>query len=142
MSVMSDFLESQILTHLLGTGSWTKPSTLALALATSPITDSDTSLSGKEVANANGYARVIAGPSDTVWAEGTQGGYTTRYNVSTIAFPQATGSWGTVVDLALCNSAQHNGGNVLMRATVTPNVTVSSGIILLFDAGQIVWGID
>ena len=44
MSAMSNYLEDQLVKHLFRTGSFTKPTVIAVALCTSAPTDSDISL--------------------------------------------------------------------------------------------------
>ena len=51
---LSDFLRDEIIKHMHRTGSWTKPTTLAVCLCSQPVVSGDTgSLTGKELANSN-----------------------------------------------------------------------------------------
>lgn len=90
MANFSNYLEDQIIQHIFRTGSFTKPTTLAIALLTSAATDSDDGSTITEVANANGYARQSLNPLDANWAA-TAGGNGQTSNSSAITFPQATG---------------------------------------------------
>ena len=56
MSAMSDYLENEILDHILGTGAYTAPTTVYVGLSTATLADdaSGTELSG------SGYARQSA----------------------------------------------------------------------------------
>ena len=134
MANMSDYLETQLINHVFRTSSYTKPSTLAIALCTSAPTDSDTgSLTGKEVSNAGSYARVALNPLDANWAA-TSGGNGTTSNVSTITFPTATADWGTVTHVAICDSSTYGGGNLLFWGPLTASKTVSNGDTLTLSA--------
>lgn len=89
------------------------------------------------------YARAQLNPSASNWLS-TQGntaaissgtGGTTSNN-STITFTTATGSWGTVVGLAICDAATN--GNILFYGTLSVNKTVSSGDTVQISTGQLV----
>ena len=56
MSAMSDYLENEILDHILGTGSYTMPSAVYIGLSTGSFGDDN---SGTEL-SGSGYARVAA----------------------------------------------------------------------------------
>ena len=56
MSAMSDYLENEILDHILGTGAYTMPTTVYVGLATASFNDDN---SGTEL-SGNGYARQSA----------------------------------------------------------------------------------
>src|SRR5579883_3286907 len=89
---MSDFLETSLINHVFRTSSYSKPSTLALALLTSAPTDSSTGSTIVEVTNAGSYARVALNPLDTNWAATSSGNGTTS-NSNAITFPTATADW-------------------------------------------------
>jgi len=97
-SEATDFLEAELIKHIFRTGSFTKPTVLAHALATAAIVDADTGAAITEVTDANAYARVDRPPLDANWAAPTAG---LTDNVADITFTQATGSWGTVTDVGI-----------------------------------------
>jgi len=137
MTAMSDYLEQQLVNHLFRTASYAKPSTLAVALCTATVSDSDTTLAGKEVANAGGYARQTRNPSDTNWTSvAASGGYEAQ-NAANIDFPQATANWGTITYAAICDSATYNGGNMLFYGALVASRTVQTGDIFRFSAGAL-----
>ena len=71
---MSDYLELQVITHMLRTTSWTRPTTIAIALHMSDPGDTTAGAAATEVANANGYARATRAQGDANWAApGTTG---------------------------------------------------------------------
>jgi hypothetical protein len=133
MANFSDYLEDQLLTHIFRTSSYTKPTTLAIALLTSAATDSDTGASITEVSNANAYARQTLNPLDANWTL-TSG---TSDNASAITFPQATGNWGTIVGVAIVDSATYGAGNMLFHGTLAENKTVNNGDTFSFDIGDL-----
>lgn len=142
MSAMSDYLETALINHIFRSTSFTAPTTLAIALATSAIVDSDTTLSGKEVANSFAYARQTLNPGTGNWAA-TSGGNGTTSNSSTITFgPASGGSWGTVTHVAICDDATYNGGNLLFWGALTTSKTVNDGDTLRFNTGDLQIQID
>lgn len=136
MSALSDFAEVEIRKHMLRTGSWTKPTTLRVALATSATSDSQTGATITEVTNANSYARTGPDPLDANWtgASSTDG---LSDNASAITFPTASGSWGTVSHMALVDSATYGAGNVYVHGALTASKTVASGDVFQFAAGAL-----
>lgn len=135
---MSNYLETQVLTHLLGTASYTKPSTIAVALCTTAPTDSSTGATIVEVPNSNSYARQTLNPSDSNWT--ISGGQV--QNAVQIEFPAASGSWGTVTHVAILDSATHGAGNMLFHGALGASKTVGSGDILRISIGGITITLD
>lgn len=121
---MADYLEGQIITHAFRTGSWTKPTVLAVALGT---TCSDSSFT--EIANSGSYARVNANPLDATWAAASGGNGTTS-NVGAIAFPTPTGNWNSgnpITHFAIYDSATYGAGNLYFCAALTASKSVNNG---------------
>lgn len=140
MSAFSNYLENSLITHIFRTASYTKPTTLAIALLTTAAVDGDTgafSGTGVEVANANGYARQTLNPSDSNWAA-PSGGNGVTSNLATVTFPRATGSWGNVVGLAVVDSATYGQGNLLFYGALATPRTIDSGTTLSFEPGDLV----
>ena len=141
MASMSDYLEGQLRTHLFRTGSFTKPTVLAVALLTAASADADTGATGgKEVANAGAYARQTLNPLDANWtAASSTDGLTD--NASAITFPVATANWGTITHLWIVDSATYGAGNVLFHGALTSSVIINSGGQLIINVGDlnIVW---
>jgi len=140
MSEMSDFLEDELVKHLFRTGSFTKPTVMAIALLTTAADDDDSGVfsgaTGVEVTNANAYARQDEPPLDANWTA-TAGGDGQTDNVSAITFPQATGSWGTVVAMAFVSSATFDTGSMYFHSTVTTSRTIDNGDTAEFAIGAI-----
>lgn len=136
MSQMSDYLEGQLRTHIFRTGSFTKPSVLAIALCTSAPTDASTGATLPEVANAGAYARQTLNPLDANWtAPDATGGLTD--NAIAITFPTATASWGTVTHVAILDSATYGAGNMLFYGALDVAKTVNVGDTFKFAIGDL-----
>ena len=136
MSQMSDYLEGQIRAHIFRTASFTKPTVLAIALCTAAPTDASTGATITEVANANGYARQTLNPLDANWtAASSTDGLTD--NASAITFPVATGAWGTVTHVAICDSATWGAGNMFLYGTLAVSKVVGSGDTFKFNIGDL-----
>ena len=131
MAEASDYLEGELITHLFRTNTFTKPSTIALALLTTAAIDSDSGVftdgTGVEVPNSNGYARLTGASvdaGDANWAadDGSNG---QTSNLKTLTFAEIiTGAWGTISDMAIVDNGTHNAGNMWFRGAMgTPRVT-------------------
>lgn len=131
MSQMSDWLEGQIRAHIFRTATYTKPTVDAIALATVTTTDAMTGATITEVPNSNSYARQNVAPLDANWsAASSTDGITS--NVAAIVFPTATGSWGTILGIAICDSATWGAGNNVIHGSLTASKTVGNGDIFQF----------
>ena len=140
MSEMSDYLEGQLIAHIFRTSTFSKPSALAIALLTTGAADSDSAVfttgTGVEVTNAGAYARVARNPADANWSAPSTGDGQTD-NVAAVTFTQATGSWGSVSDMAIVDNATYNTGNMLFYSAVDTGRTISTGDTAEFAAGAI-----
>ena len=106
---------------------------LADNTATSPLTNlyvslhtADPTASGNQSsseANYTGYARVAVAR--------TTGGWTVTTNsvspASTISFPPCTGGTNTITNFAV-GTASTGAGKILYTGTVSPNISVASGV--------------
>jgi len=138
---MSDYLEEELLTHIFRTSSFTKPTVLSIALLTTGAAETDdgqfTTGTGVEVPNSNSYARQTLNPLDANWSDPSAGTQGETDNLSEIAFPQASGSWGTIVAIAICDSATYDAGNMLLYGTLTASKAVGSGDTFKFAIGDL-----
>lgn len=123
MSAMSDYLENEILDHILGTGAYTMPTTVYVGLSTGSFGDDN---SGTEL-TGNNYARVSA--TFTAAASGTTS------NSAAIEFAAATGSWGSVSHFGIFDAA--SAGNLLIHGAFTTAKTIASGDILKISTGDL-----
>lgn len=123
MSAMSDYLENEILDHILGTGAYTMPSTVYVGLSTGSFGDDN---SGTELSGSN-YSRVAATFS------AASGGTTS--NSGAIEFSAATGSWGSVSHFGIFDAS--TAGNLLIHGAFSVAKTIATGDILKISAGDL-----
>ena len=122
MSAMSDYLENEILDHILGTGAYTMPATVYVGLSTGSFNDDN---SGSEL-TGNNYAREYI-----TFAAASSG---SADNSAAVEFNAATGSWGTVSHFGLFDAL--SGGNLLIHGALTASKVISSGDILKIAIGD------
>ena len=130
MSEFSDYLENELLDHLMGKGEYTPP-TVYVALSTADPTDDASGLSEP----SDGYARVETEAAD--WNAASSGSID---NANDISFPEASGSWGTITHVALYDAATN--GNMLGYSALDSSQAVASGEILKFAAGDLAISLD
>jgi len=123
MSAMSDYLENEILDHILGTGAYTMPTTVYVGLSTGSFGDDN---SGTEL-TGNNYARVAA--TFSAAASGTTS------NSAAIEFAAATGSWGSISHFGIFDAS--SAGNLLIHGAFTTAKTIASGDILKISTGDL-----
>lgn len=134
---MSDYLEGQVRAHIHRTATFTKPTVLAIALATASTTDAHTGATFTEVTNANAYARQGLNPADANWSAASSTDGETD-NVAAITFPTCTTStWGTVTDVVIADSATYGAGNAFLHGALTASKTVGVGDIFQFAANAL-----
>ena len=144
MAALSDYLENKLIDHLLRTATFSQPSVIAIALCTAAPTGADTGATIDEVANANGYTRKALNPSNSNWAA-TQGGTSgassgtdgITSNAIDIEFDAASGSWGTITHIAVCDSATWGAGNLLFYGALSAPTAVDGGDQVTVDAGSL-----
>lgn len=124
----SDYLENALLNQLFRGSSYSFPGTLYVGLYTAAPTDAG---GGTEV-SGNSYARVAVTANTSNWANSTAGATS---NSNAITFPQASGSWGTVVALGIFDAS--TSGNLLAWADLTTNKLVGNGDTPSFAAGDL-----
>lgn len=139
MSAASDYLELEILDHILGEGNrnYTPATNLYIGLHTADPTDAGT---GTEV-SGNAYARVNAdvdsssGAFDAATQPST--GSTYSANTQTITFPTASGgNWGTITHIGIWDAS--TSGNLLFHGALTASKVVNDGDTFQIQAGNLV----
>lgn len=130
MAAATDFLEDELLDHLLNNNAYTSPNPIHVSLHTAATADDG---SGTEV-SGNGYARVSvdSGMVDQWTLAG--GGAGLADNTNDITFPQATGNQGTVTHTAIFDAASM--GNMLIHGALTTSRDVLDGDTFEFQAGD------
>jgi hypothetical protein len=111
----TNYTDNKLIDHLLGSGTYTKPSTLYVALFVG-----DPSSGGTEVSTSgSAYARVTS--TFTI-----SGGNAT--NTAAIEWATATSSWGTIDWVAIYDAS--TSGNQLVTAALSSAKTIASGDVL------------
>jgi len=123
MSAMSDYLENEILDHVLSTGAYTMPSTIYVGLSTGSFGDDD---SGTEL-SGSGYTR----QSITFAAASSA----SAASSATVTFPTATGSWGSVSHYGIYDAS--TSGNLLIHGAFSAAKTIGSGDVLRINSGDL-----
>lgn len=120
----TDYLETQILNHVLRNTSYSSPTAIYVGLFT--VAPDDTG-GGTEV-SGGAYSRQLAtftAPSPDSCS-----------NDADVTFPIATADWGTIVAFALFD--QSSGGNMLYYTNLTASRDVMTSDQFRFPSGQLV----
>ncbi len=123
----TDYLENKLIAHTFSNTAFTSPSTVYVALYTVAPTDSS---AGTEV-TGGGYARQSAAFTTT---------NNQASNTSAIEYPTATAGYGTVVAVAVLDSA--SSGNMLAYAALSTSKTISTGDVFRIPAGDLDISLD
>lgn len=121
-----DYAENKMLDHITGKTSFTKPTSYVGLSTADPLDDA----SGLAEPSGSGYARVTTAGAD--WAVASAGATS---NATILAFPEASGSWGTITHFALFDAL--SGGNMLAHADLTTPRAVTAATILRFAIGDL-----
>lgn len=130
----TDFLENELLDHVLGPGPYTAPGTVYIGLSTTTPSDAGASFTEP---SGFGYARVGVTNNATNWPAASGG---SKSNANPIAFPEASGSWGTITYFGIFDAV--SGGNLLMKGALAASKAITNGDTLQFNAGAIVVTLD
>ena len=123
MTAMSDFLENEILDHVLGTGSYTMPSAPHIALSTGSFGDDN---SGTELSGSAYTRKPIAFAAASSASAATN---------ATVTFPTATGSWGAVAFWGIFDAS--TSGNLLIHGAFAASKTIGNGDVLRINSGDL-----
>lgn len=134
MAGFSDYLEEQVLTHLLRTSTFTKPTTIYIAACTAAPSDTDTGSTIVEP-SGNGYARAQLNPSDANWSDPSAGTQGETDNLAEVIFPTATGSWGTITHVAVVDASSN--GNLWAFGTLDEAKSIVNNDTLTFAIGDL-----
>lgn len=124
MGSISNYLENELLDHVLNQNTYSPPSTVYLGLSTAdPLDDG----SGLSEPSGGGYARQAI----------TFGAASSRRVTQNadVTFPQATADWGTITHWALFDAA--TGGNMLAHGSLASSKNVVSGNTPSVASGEV-----
>lgn len=125
----SNFLENELLDHVLGNAVYTAPATMYVAAFTAAPSDSG---GGTEV-SGGAYARVAVTNNATNWPAAASG---VKSNGTAVSFAEATASWGTVAAAGIFDAP--TAGNLLYWGDLAASKAIGIGDTLRFDPGDIV----
>ncbi len=128
MGSFSDYTENAVLDHLFRHVSLTSPAAVYCALYTSNPNETNV---GAEVSGGS-YARVA------ITNSAASGGSIT--NSTQIAFPTASGSWGTITHFAIFDALTT--GNMLAYGALGSSQGVTTGQRPVFDASALTITLD
>lgn len=127
----SNYLSIKLLDHVLGDTAYTAPATVYIGLWTSGLEDEATgSTSGQP--SGGSYARAAVTNNTTNWPNATGTTTALKQNGTSIAFPTATGAWGTITQFALLDAATL--GDILFWGTLTTSKIIGNGDTASFSA--------
>lgn len=125
----SNYLRDVVLDEVWGASNYTAATNIYVALSTTTPTADDTNVTEP---SGNGYARVEVTNNLTNFPAAVDGA---KSNGTTITFPEATGSWGTVTHFVLYDAS--TGGNMLGFGALTTSKTIESGDTASFATGDL-----
>lgn len=123
MSAMSDYLENEILDHVLNVGSYTAPSALYVGLSTASFNDDN---SGTELSGGS-YSRQAV-----TFSAASSG---TTSNNAAVEFSPATSAWGVITHYGIFDAS--TGGNLLIHGAFTSSRTIAVGDIVKIIVGDL-----
>lgn len=129
MGSKSDYLENELLDHVLGGENYIRPATVYIALYTVTPTDAG---GGTEVAGAS-YERKAVTNNSTNWPAAAGG---SKSNGTLIEFVTAEEGWGAIVAWGIFDAL--TGGNLTWWGAVTTEKEITEGDIATFPIGDIV----
>ena len=118
----TSYTDNALLGHLLGSTTYTKPSTLYVALFIGDPAGSGTEIS----TSGSAYARIAA--TFTI-----SSGVAT--NTAAVEWATATSAWGSITWVAIYDAV--TGGNQLVTAQLASAKTIGSGDVLRIPIGQL-----
>jgi hypothetical protein len=123
------YASNKILDNLFGATGITLPSNYYVGLSTTTISSTGT---GATEPVGNSYARVAVLNTKAYFSSAANGELS---NLSSITFPVATGSWGTISHVFLSDLA--TGGNIWYFDALQTTRIVQSGATLVFLASAL-----
>jgi len=126
MTAFSDYLENELLDHVLRNAAYTQPATVYVGLATSSFAD-DNSGTGEISTTGTAYARQAA-----TFAAAASGSCSTS---ATITWPTATANWGVISHFGVFDAS--TAGNLLYHGALTASKTINNGDTFEITSGNL-----
>ncbi len=130
MGFLSDNDANNMLDARFGAVASSAPATYYVGLSTTTPTNTGSNITEP---SGNAYARVAVTNNTTNWPAAAS---RSKSNGTTITFPTATGSWGTVTHFVLFDAA--TAGNMRAWGALTASQSVASGATPDFPVGALV----
>ena len=124
----SDFLELELLDHVLGNAAYSAPATVYIALYTATPSDAG---GGTEVSGGS-YVRKSVANNATQWPAAAAGA---KANGEIIEFVEASADWGEIQAFGIFDA--ESAGNLMYWGPISPFKTVLSGDTAKFPVGDI-----
>ena len=131
-TAFSNYLENEVLDHLLSAATFTAAATLHYALHLS-LNDAGT---GTEITGGS-YARQAVTNNATNFPAASGG---LKSNGALVNFGTASANWGTVQYISLWDAS--SGGNLYFYGLLDVSIPILNGDSLSFPIGTIVFGLD
>lgn len=136
MAAFSDYLENELLDHILRNEAYVAPASVWIALFTADNGLEAGTITGEVSGGA--YARVeVGGTSGLTFSLAAAG---SSSNEQDITFPTATADWGTITNAAIMDAS--TAGNVLFHGALTTAKTVTTGDTFKFLLGDLTITLD
>lgn len=136
MSAASDFLENEVLDHVLGEGArdFTSPATLFIALFNNTSTNAATNLEAGTLTDEVSTSGTAYSRKEVNFAAASSGSAATS---ATVTFDTATASQGTITHVAIMDGGTVGAGNVLFYGALTAAKTVDTGDTFQISSGNL-----
>lgn len=131
----TEYLETAVLGHLLRASTWAKPTGIWLAVLTALPTDEG----GLVEVTAADYARLAAGPSDTLWIVRKADGAV--INAAAMVWTDPLSAWGLAKGVAAYDAASAGNAFAWAPFPVARDV-VANGPALMAQPGTLVWRLN
>lgn len=132
MSAASNYTENKVLDHVLGTTSFSAPSTVYLALFTNTSGNAATNLEAGTITDEVTTSGSAYGRQSIAFGSASGG---SASNSATVTFSAATSNWGSITHVAIMDAS--TGGNVLFWGAVTTAKTIESGDTFQVSSGNL-----
>jgi hypothetical protein len=130
----ADYLEDELLDHVLGGADWPRPATVYVALSTTTPNDDGTNFTEPV---GNNYSRASVTNNATNWPAASGG---SKDNGTAVTFPTASGSWGTVTHFGIYDAA--SSGNLLAHGALAASKSPANLDTPEFAIGELVVNLD
>lgn len=136
MSAASNYLENEVLDHVLGKGTrdFTSPANIYLALFTNTSGNAATNLEAGTLTDEVSTSSTAYARQAVTFAAASSGSAATS---ATVTFPTATANFGTITHVAIMDGDTEGAGNVLFWGAVTTAKTIETGDTFQVSSGNL-----